>query len=392
MNTSSPSLTLCWQCACLALMLCVAACQGDKAPAPSPIFSQEATQDDTLQHYDLPDIEEAGLLIGGTLSGPDTYYEYRGQGMGRQFALAEEFARSIGARLQMDIAPDTATLRQRLASGDIDFIALDMPQWTTRHDAPMLAQAIRTWWQSGARETVVKSLQRTPHVTRRHMRPVMHDRAKGIISPYDPLLIRYSQQIRWDWRLLAALCYQESGFDPEAVSWAGARGLMQLMPGTAAQLGVSQGHIHDPETNIAAGTRYLGMLDRQFADIRNGAERLHFILAAYNGGANHVRDAMALTRKHGGDPSVWAHVAPYVLRLSDPRFYRDPVVRYGYMRGSETSDYVARIMERWAGYRQAAHPSTGGSVPAPARHNTRFGTHDHQVKSAEEWLAPDTLR
>ena len=113
-------------------MLCLIACQGEKSPAPSPIFSQQATEDDTLQHYDLPDIEEAGTLIAGTLSGPDTYYEYRGQGMGRQYSLAEEFARTIGARLQMDIAPDTATLRQRLANGDIDFIALDIPRWTTR--------------------------------------------------------------------------------------------------------------------------------------------------------------------------------------------------------------------------------------------------------------------
>lgn len=100
---------------------------------------------------------------------------------------------------------------------------------------------------------------------------------------------------------------------------------------------------------------------------------------------------MALTSKYGSNPRVWEHVAPYVLRLSDPRFYRDPVVRYGYMRGSETSEYVRRITERWQAYRQAAHPTAGGSVPAPARHNTRFGTQYTQVKSAEEWLPGDSL-
>ncbi len=389
MRILSPA-TLC-RCAGLAMVLCLASCQGEKATEPSPIFSKEDNTGDTLQHYDLPDIQDATLLIGGTLSGPDTYYEYRGQGMGRQFCMAEEFARTIGTKLQMDIAPDTATLLRRLAEGEIDFIALDMPRWATRQDAPLLAEAIGEWWESGARETVLRTLKGTTHVTRRRMRPVMKDRAKGIISPYDPLLIRYSQQIRWDWRLLAALCYQESGFDPEAVSWAGARGLMQIMPGTATLLGVRREQIHDPETNISAGTRYLAMLDRQFSDIRNGAERIRFILAAYNGGANHVRDAMALTSKYGSNPRVWEHVAPYVLRLSDPRFYRDPVVRYGYMRGSETSEYVRRITERWQAYRQAAHPAAGGSVPAPARHNTRFGTQHTQVKSAEEWLPGDSL-
>ena len=262
------------RCTCLLLALCATSCREQRQPEPSPIFSKESAPDDTVQHYDLPDIQEATLLIGGTLSGPDTYYEYRGQGMGRQFRLAEEFARSIGVRLQMDIAPDTATLRQRLASGDIDFIALDMPKWSTRRDAPELASAISEWWTGGARDAVLRSLQSTPRVTRRHMRPVMKDRARGIISPYDDLLMRHSRQIRWDWRLLAALCYQESGFDPQAVSWAGARGLMQIMPGTATQLGIHQGNIHDPETNISAGTRYLSMLNRLFSDIPGGTHLL----------------------------------------------------------------------------------------------------------------------
>lgn len=384
-------LAVCSQYCCLCMAVYLCSCDKEKAPQPSPIFSSEVGVLDTLQHYDLPDIQEAALLIGGTLSGPDTYYEYRGQGMGRQFALAEEFARSIGVRLQMDIAPDTATLRQRLNDGDIDFIALDMPQWNTRKDAPLLAKAIKKWWADGSRENILRSLNSTPHTTRRHMRPVMKDRAKGIISPYDGMLVRYSQQIRWDWRLLAALCYQESGFDPEAVSWAGARGLMQIMPGTATQLGIPHSKIHDPETNISAGTRYLAMLGQQFSDIQNPTERIHFILAAYNGGANHVRDAMALTAKYGGDPTNWNQVAPYVLRLSSPRFYRDPIVRYGYMRGSETSEYVRLIIERWQGYRQSAHPASGSSMPMPAKKNSRFSKNRSGVKSAEEWVPEDSI-
>ena len=153
---TSPAM-LC-RCTCLLLALCATSCREQRQPEPSPIFSKKSAPDDTVQHYDLPDIQEATLLIGGTLSGPDTYYEYRGQGMGRQFRLAEEFARSIGVRLQMDIAPDTATLRQRLASGDIDFIALDMPKWSTRRDAPELASAISEWWTGGARDAVLRSL------------------------------------------------------------------------------------------------------------------------------------------------------------------------------------------------------------------------------------------
>ncbi|MGN0233905.1 MAG: transglycosylase SLT domain-containing protein [Bacteroidaceae bacterium] len=380
-----------WLYGCILSFLCLTACESKRQPAQSPIFGRESFDTDSLDCYDLPEIQEATLLIGGTLSGPDTYYEYRGQGMGRQFRLAEEFARSIGVKLQMDIAPDTATLLQQLANGNIDFIALEMPQWKTRPDAPLLSKAISEWWRSGAREAVLKSFGTMSHVTKRHMRPVMKDRAKGIISPYDHLFVRYSQQVRWDWRLIAALCYQESGFDPEAVSWAGARGLMQIMPGTASLLGVGQKDIHDPETNISAGTRYLAMLDRQFSDIGNSSERIRFVLAAYNGGARHIRDAMALASAYGGNPNSWEQVAPYVLRLSDPQYYRNPVVQYGYMRGSETSEYVSSIIRRWQGYRQSARPMKSGSTPSPAQRHSRFGTHDTKVKSAEEWVPVDSL-
>ena len=75
---TSPAM-LC-RCTCLLLALCATSCREQRQPEPSPIFSKESAPDDTVQHYDLPDIQEATLLIGGTLSGPDTYYEYRGQG------------------------------------------------------------------------------------------------------------------------------------------------------------------------------------------------------------------------------------------------------------------------------------------------------------------------
>ena len=81
---------------------------------PSAIFGKEEKQ---VELYDLPEIQMAGTLIGITLNGPETYYEYRGQGMGTQFLLAKEYARHIGAKLHMETAPDTATLLRKLKSG-----------------------------------------------------------------------------------------------------------------------------------------------------------------------------------------------------------------------------------------------------------------------------------
>ena len=180
--------------------------------------------------------------------------------------------------------------------------------------------------------------------------------------------------IRWDWRLMAAQCYQESTFDPQARSWAGACGLMQIMPGTADHLGLPRASIYDPEQNIAAAARYLGELDRTFSDIPERTERTKFVLAAYNGGHFHIRDAMALAQKNGKNPKRWGDVEPFVLGLSQAQYYNDPVVKYGYMRGSETVDYVRKIHERWNGYRgvrtiRSTFAPSG--IPQKARHERK---------------------
>ena len=203
-------------------------------------------------------------------------------------------------------------------------------------------------------------------IKRRVFAPMLNAKG-GVISHYDGYFQQYCRSIRWDWRLMAAQCYQESTFDPQARSWAGACGLMQIMPSTADHLGLARDDMFNPEKSIAAAAKLIGELDRSFSDIRNHQERIKFILAAYNGGANHVRDAMALARKNGRDPQRWADVSPYILLLAQPEYYNDPVVKYGYMRGSETAGYVDKIMQRWNGYRGVKSPSVGGISGTPQR-------------------------
>jgi membrane-bound lytic murein transglycosylase F len=152
----------------------------------------------------------------------------------------------------------------------------------------------------------------------------MLNKAGGVISHYDGYFIAYSRATRWDWRLMAAQCYQESTFDPNARSWAGALGLMQIMPSTAAHLGLPVDQIHQPEANIAAGARYLQELESRFMYIRDRYERENFVLACYNGGYHHIKDAQALTQKYGGNPQSWEDVSRYVLQLTNPQYYRDP--------------------------------------------------------------------
>ena len=127
----------------------------------------------------------------------------------------------------------------------------------------------------------------------------------GKISHYDKLFKKYAKAIEWDWRLLSALAYIESNFNTGAVSWAGAQGMMQLMPSTARKMGILPGKEHDAEESIKAATKYIKITDRKFSKIKDPKERVKFILAAYNAGAGHVIDAMALAKKYGKNGYKW---------------------------------------------------------------------------------------
>ncbi len=370
----------------LLLLFLLVACTAKQEKDTSVLFATEEAEADTLQYYDLHEIQSSGTIIAGTLSGPDTYYEYHGNGMGLQYRLAEAFAQSIGVVLQMEISPDTSSLLQKLKQGEIDFIALEMPTWQTREDEPLLRGAITEWWKPDRVKQIESTANNTTVTVRRRMRPVMQDASHGIISAFDDLFRRYSSTAGWDWRLLAAMSYQESGFDPQAVSSMGAMGLMQLMPSTADAMGVPRDKRFDPEQNISASTRYIRKVSQSFSDIKDAEERIKFTLAAYNGGVGHVQDAQTLTRKAGRDHQVWQEVAPFILHLSEPRYYRDPDVLNGYMRGSETEAYVRLIMNRWNQYRGSARSYTSGSTPAPARKSLQEGEYKSVVKPAEEWV------
>jgi membrane-bound lytic murein transglycosylase F len=370
----------------LLLLFLLVACTAKQEKDTSVLFATEEAEADTLQYYDLHEIQSSGTIIAGTLSGPDTYYEYHGNGMGLQYRLAEAFAQSIGVVLQMEISPDTTSLLQKLKQGEIDFIALEMPTWQTREDEPLLKGAITEWWKPDRVKQIESTANNTTVTVRRRMRPVMQDASHGIISAFDDLFRRYSSTAGWDWRLLAAMSYQESGFDPQAVSSMGAMGLMQLMPSTADAMGVPRDKRFDPEQNISASTRYIRKVSQSFSDIKDAEERIKFTLAAYNGGVGHVQDAQTLTRKAGRDHQVWQEVAPFILHLSEPRYYRDPDVLNGYMRGSETEAYVRLIMNRWNQYRGSARSYTSGSTPAPARKSLQEGEYKSVVKPAEEWV------
>lgn len=174
--------------------------------------------------------------------------------------------------------------------------------------------------------------------------------SSGKISKYDPLVKKYSQDLGWDWVLVKSLIYQESMFEHSNKSWAGAKGLMQLMPATAKELGVTD--VHDPEQNIRAGTKYLKLMYSYWDNIPDSIQRIKFAMASYNCGYGHVKDAQTLAKKFNKDSLNWdGGVDYYVLNLSKPEYYNDELVNYGYARGSEPYEYVNEIFYRYENYK-----------------------------------------
>lgn len=172
------------------------------------------------------------------------------------------------------------------------------------------------------------------------------------ISPYDSLIKNAADEIGWDWKLLAAQVSRESKFDPNAESWAGAVGLMQLLPLTGKDYGVSD--LTDPEENMEAGRQHLQWLQGLWKNkVPDSLERKKFILASYNVGQGHVQDAVRLARKYGKDTTLWeGNVEDFLLLKSKAKYYEDDVVKFGYCRCSEPVEYVEEIFKLYNQYTQ----------------------------------------
>ena len=362
----------------LLLIIALGACTEKQQSTQTPWGDTLGTDTTTSQTFSLRDIQESGEMVVLTISGPDTYYEYRGKQLGTQYLMCEKFAQKIGVSLRVDICRSVDEMVKKFKSGDADMIVYPIPtstkgiipcgystdqgklSWAVRDGNTELADSIKNWYKPEIAANVKREereLFSTQSIHRHVYAPMLNTQA-GIISNYDHLFKRYAPIARWDWRLLAAQCYQESCFDPKAYSWAGAKGLMQIMPETARHLGLADSEVYEPEQNIYAAVRFINELNSLFTDIRIPEDRKFFILASYNGGFFHIRDAMALAKKNGKNPHKWIHAAEYVLKLSTPECYNDPVVKYGYMRGSETANYVSAIYSRWQKYRGVRNASS----------------------------------
>ena len=226
--------------------------------------------------------------------------------------------------------------------------------WAVRKDSPLLAAAANKWHQENMTSPAYQaSTKRYFEISKAMPHTSILSVRDGKISHFDNLFKKYAKEIGWDWRLLASLAYTESNFDTTAVSWAGAKGLMQLMPATARAMGIPPGKEQNPEESIKAAIKYIASTNKSLKMIPDEKERINFILASYNAGLGHIYDAMALAEKYGKNKFVWKdNVENFILLKSNEEYFSDPVCKNGYFRGIETYNFVREINQRHEFYRK----------------------------------------
>ncbi len=229
------------------------------------------------------------------------------------------------------------------------YLPISFPQrsrWAVRNNSPMLAQAINEWITSEKDSNALQAIsKRYFESNKQYTAASIQSLIDGRISEYDDIFKREAAKIGWDWRMLASIAYHESRFDTTVVSWAGARGIMQLMPATAAAFGVGMDSIAYPEPNVRAAVKSIQAVERSIKSVEDPEEKIMFVLAAYNSGLGHVFDAIALAKKHGKNPQKWyGEVEEAMLMKSNPAYYNDDVCRFGYFRGRQTTSYVRQVM------------------------------------------------
>lgn len=216
--------------------------------------------------------------------------------------------------------------------------------WAFRHSRDdSLVQAANAFFESNATQAQLASLNERFYG---HLHQLDYVGARYFLrqterklDQYKPLFIQAADQYEFDWRLLAAVGYQESHWNPRARSFTGVRGMMMLTLNTSRELGIT--NRLDPKQSVDGGSRYLAHLRKRLAPTVQEPDRTWLALAAYNVGFGHLTDARRIATELGGDPNLWADVKEALPLLSQKRYYHQ--TRHGYARGQEPVDYVQNI-------------------------------------------------
>ena len=279
--------------------------------------------------------------------------------VGYNYELLQRFAASMGDSLVSIVnARRGSSWTDSLRQGKVDIVVLpctavppsdslllsipvdSLTVWAVRHDCAAGLAEIDGWLGS-----FLDSEDHEP------VRDVFLLRYSPHISPYDNLVKAAAKRLGWDWRLLSALIYSESQFHIELRSRRGAEGLMQMLPSTAAKMGVTD--LFNPEESIKAGTEYLLLLQNMFrGKAANKDELCKFTLAAYNAGEGRILDCVRYAESIGADAGTWDGIVSVIPDMRDEApFQVDSVIRLGTFQGTETIDYVKRVLSLYEDFK-----------------------------------------
>jgi membrane-bound lytic murein transglycosylase F len=333
--------------------------------------------DDWRQHQ-ADENERKMLRNPADLIGKEVYIIKESAFKNRLENLSEEIGGEIIVREDSADA-ESESLMRRVASGEIKYTVADqmtaqvnqlyypdidistvlsLPQqiaWAVRKNSPSLSQKINLWLEQIKKDGTLFILHEKYFNNPRFSVALTESDYTSWnsvkLSPYDAQLKKGAAQLGWDWRLLASLMFQESRFDPHVKSWAGAIGLMQIMPETGSFFGVN--NLWDPQQNIDAGVQFLKFLDSFWKKtVPDQNERMKFVLASYNVGLSHVIDAQRLANKYGMKIDVWdGNVEYYLKQKSNPKYYRDALAAAGYCRCDGPVWYVKQVLRLYEEYK-----------------------------------------
>lgn len=190
-----------------------------------------------------------------------------------------------------------------------------------------------------------------PTTTHHHHKVELKD---GQISPYDEIFKQEAKRIGWDWQVLAAIAYHESRFQSSVVGWSGARGLMGIMPATGRIYGANKEQLLDASTSIKVSVSCLLDTKKGLKISGDSQNEMAIILAGYNAGIGHIMDAKRLADKYGYNRDIWFDNLEQAIAMKrDPKYYNDQVVRFGYLRSTETVNYVRNVLSTYKSYLSA---------------------------------------
>ena len=299
---------------------------------------------------------------------PGDVYRTKQYPTGYHYQILSEFVKDQNGFLRLTTLPDSVSVWEALLNNMVRVVVLDasrdtIPEsieervmagpslntkdhvWVYLKEDFEIMQVMHTWFNS------FKYTELYAHITNRFFagRGIRYtDPTGGTLSPYDDLIKKYSKTIGWDWRLLAALIYQESTFRMDATSPKGAMGLMQIKPSSVKKFGPLLKGLYDPEENIKAGTLFLRELSRQLRDsLLPETEQIKFILASYNAGPEQLKNCREFASLQGKDPNVWSEVADVIPLMRKSEYAHLFARRF---KGDETIRYVEEVLGRYERY------------------------------------------